>query len=73
MQKHSFTSIEGNMDAELVLAISYPTPFRAYSTGGSPPFKKDLFTPTNTNEPVGLHSRDIPSHRLLTCTNCASI
>jgi tripeptidyl-peptidase I len=45
------TNIEGNLDAELVLGISWPTPFEAYSTGGSPPFNPDVNTPTNTHEP----------------------
>jgi len=44
-------NIEGNLDAELALGISWPTPFKAINTGGSPPFKPDIFTPTNTNEP----------------------
>lgn len=44
-------NIEANLDAEQVLSISYPTPFTAYSTGGSPPFVPDLATPTDTNEP----------------------
>ncbi|KAI4160428.1 MAG: hypothetical protein LQ342_005752 [Letrouitia transgressa] len=43
--------LEGNLDAETILGISYPTPLIAYNTGGSPPFKPDLRTPTNTNEP----------------------
>lgn len=44
-------SIEGDMDGELVIGISWPTSFMAFSTGGSPPFLPDLATPTNTNEP----------------------
>lgn len=44
-------NVEANLDAEQVLSVSYPTPFTAYSTGGSPPFMPDLATPTNTNEP----------------------
>ncbi|KAK5119745.1 hypothetical protein LTR85_007321 [Meristemomyces frigidus] len=44
-------NVEGNLDAELVLSISYPTPLTAFSTGGSPPFLPDLNTPTDTNEP----------------------
>lgn len=44
-------NIEGNLDAELVLGISWPTPFNTINTGGSPPFKPDINTPTNTNEP----------------------
>ncbi|KAF4556190.1 Tripeptidyl-peptidase sed2-like protein 3 [Elsinoe fawcettii] len=43
--------VEGNLDAQLVLGISYPTPLTAFSTGGSPPFKPSLSTPTDTNEP----------------------
>lgn len=44
-------NVEGNLDAELVLGISWPTPFNTINTGGSPPFKPDILTPTNTNEP----------------------
>ncbi|PNS16473.1 Protease KEX1 [Sphaceloma murrayae] len=43
--------VEGNLDAQLVLGISYPTPLTAFSTGGSPPFLPSLSTPTDTNEP----------------------
>ena len=43
--------LEGNLDAETILGIDYPTPLVAYTTGGSPPFKPDDLTPTNTNEP----------------------
>ncbi|KAL8778677.1 MAG: hypothetical protein Q9203_001869 [Teloschistes exilis] len=43
--------LEGNLDAETILGIDYPTPLIAYNTGGSPPFKPDDNTPTNTNEP----------------------
>lgn len=42
---------EGNLDAQMVLGISWPTPMKAYSTGGSPPFKPDIATPSDTNEP----------------------
>lgn len=44
-------NIEGNLDAELVLGMSWPTPFNTINTGGSPPFIPDINTPTNTNEP----------------------
>jgi tripeptidyl-peptidase-1 len=43
--------LEGNLDSETILGISYPTPLTAYTTGGSPPFTPDLTTPTNNNEP----------------------
>lgn len=42
---------EGNLDAETILGITYPTPLTTYNTGGSPPFTADLNTPDNTNEP----------------------
>lgn len=42
---------EGNLDAELVLSITWPTPMTAFSTGGSPPFDPSISTPTDTNEP----------------------
>lgn len=43
--------IEGDLDGELVLGISWPTTFMSWATGGSPPFIVDLNTPTDTNEP----------------------
>ncbi|GAM89979.1 hypothetical protein ANO11243_080190 [Dothideomycetidae sp. 11243] len=45
------TALEGNLDAETILGITYPTPLIAYTTGGSPPYKADNNTPTDTNEP----------------------
>jgi len=45
------TNIEGNLDSEFVIGITYPTPFNTWNTGGSPPFVPDLNTPTDTNEP----------------------
>jgi tripeptidyl-peptidase I len=44
-------NIEGDLDSEMVLGISWPTPLIAWNTGGSPPFIPDLNAPTNTNEP----------------------
>lgn len=44
-------NIEGNLDAQQILSVVWPTPLKAFSTGGSPPFNPDRFTPTNTNEP----------------------
>ncbi|KAI0306134.1 peptidase S8/S53 domain-containing protein [Multifurca ochricompacta] len=43
--------VEANLDIQYGEAISFPTPNIYYSTGGSPPFIPDSFTPTNTNEP----------------------
>lgn len=41
--------IEGNLDAETILGISWPTPMTVYSTGGSPPFIPDINTPTSVS------------------------
>ncbi|TFK63265.1 subtilisin-like protein [Pluteus cervinus] len=43
--------VEANLDIQYTTGISFPTPNIYYSTGGSPPFKPDSQTPTNTNEP----------------------
>ncbi|QRW22865.1 tripeptidyl-peptidase I [Rhizoctonia solani] len=43
--------IEANLDVQYAGAISHPIPLTFYSTGGSPPYKPDSNTPTNTNEP----------------------
>lgn len=43
--------IEGDLDGEVVLGISWPTSFMSWATGGEPPFVPDLSTPTDTNEP----------------------
>ena len=53
------TGIEGELDAETIIGISYPTPLTIYSTGGlDPTFMPDLQTPTNSDEPyVRLQSR----------------
>jgi len=42
---------EGNLDIQTITSQVYPINITSYSTGGSPPFQPDLFTPTNTNEP----------------------
>ncbi|CAK5273720.1 unnamed protein product [Mycena citricolor] len=42
---------EANLDIQYTEAISFPTPNIYYSTGGSPPFKTDSATPSNSNEP----------------------
>jgi tripeptidyl-peptidase I len=44
--------IEGDLDGELAIGISYPTKFMSWVTGGlNPVFVPDLFTPTDTDEP----------------------
>lgn len=46
------TGVEGDLDAETILGISYPTPLTIYSTGGlDPTFMPDLVTPTDSDEP----------------------
>ena len=45
------TGIEGNLDDQTLIGVSWPTPLKIFSTGGSPPWMPDLTTPTNTNEP----------------------
>ncbi|KAH9990678.1 Pro-kumamolisin [Xylariaceae sp. FL0662B] len=43
---------EGNLDAQVMLGIGYPTRLITYSTGGdSPPYEPDVSLPENTNEP----------------------
>ncbi|KAK8188187.1 peptidase S8/S53 domain-containing protein [Phyllosticta capitalensis] len=57
---------EGNLDAETILGIGYPTPLIAYNTGGEPPFTPDDAVTSNTNEPYMtwvqyvLNQTDIP-------------
>ena len=43
--------LEGNLDIQTVLGISWPVPATAYSTGGKPPFKPDALEKTDENEP----------------------
>lgn len=45
------SGLEGSLDAETIIGITYPTSLITYSTGGQPPFTPDLNTPTDTNEP----------------------
>ncbi|KAK5938961.1 hypothetical protein PMZ80_009154 [Knufia obscura] len=45
------TGIEGNLDDQTIIGVSWPTPLEVFSTGGSPPFMPDITTPENTNEP----------------------
>lgn len=42
------TNIEADLDAEIVLSNTYPTPLTVFTTGGSPPFIPDEATPTDT-------------------------
>lgn len=42
---------EAALDVQTVVGMTYPIRTSFYSVGGKPPFKKDKFTPTDTNEP----------------------
>jgi tripeptidyl-peptidase I len=43
---------EGNLDAQVMLGVGYPTRLVTYSTGGDlPPYNPDPSLPENTNEP----------------------
>ena len=47
----SYIITQANLDIQYTESISYPTPNIFYSTKGTPPFKADDLSPTNTNEP----------------------
>lgn len=51
IQLQDGVGVEGGLDVQTLLGISFPTPLVAYSTGGSPPFKPDADNPTVDNEP----------------------
>ncbi|EMC91834.1 hypothetical protein BAUCODRAFT_306249 [Baudoinia panamericana UAMH 10762] len=62
---------EANLDAQTIGGFIYPTDFRVYSTGGSPPYTPDISTPTNTNEPylewlAYMLALDSPPHTIST-------
>ncbi|KNZ59134.1 hypothetical protein VP01_1797g4 [Puccinia sorghi] len=42
---------EGNLDIQTTMGFTAPMPNVFYTTAGTPPFKPDLFTTTNSNEP----------------------
>lgn len=50
-QLQAAKNLEGDLDAEMAIGISWPTSFSAYSTGGSPPYVADPAEPTDGNEP----------------------
>ncbi|KAI8982751.1 tripeptidyl peptidase A [Trametes punicea] len=50
-QNLSDAGAEANLDTQFGYGLTFPTPGTFFSTGGSPPFKPDDLTPTNTNEP----------------------
>ncbi|RXW25417.1 hypothetical protein EST38_g412 [Candolleomyces aberdarensis] len=42
---------EANLDVQFAFGLTHPVPGTYWTTGGRPPFKPDLTTPENTNEP----------------------
>ncbi|WAR52657.1 hypothetical protein PtB15_2B81 [Puccinia triticina] len=43
--------VEGNLDIQTTMGFTAPMPNIFYTTAGTPPFKADLFTTSNSNEP----------------------
>ncbi|RDB20085.1 Tripeptidyl-peptidase sed3 [Hypsizygus marmoreus] len=50
-QNLSLAGAEANLDVQFAFGLSFPIPGTFWSTAGRPPFKPDVGTPTNTNEP----------------------
>ena len=43
--------LEGNLDAETIVDISYPPLITVYNAEGVPPLKANVFTPENSTKP----------------------
>ncbi|KAF8655338.1 hypothetical protein AX16_003111 [Volvariella volvacea WC 439] len=54
---------EADLDVQFAFGLSHPIPGTFYSTAGRPPFKPDVNTPTNTNEPYADWLDFVLSHR----------
>ncbi|KAI0758073.1 tripeptidyl peptidase A [Fomes fomentarius] len=50
-QNLSEAGAEANLDVQFAFGLAHPIPGTFYSTGGRPPFKPDIGTEENTNEP----------------------
>ncbi|OBZ70390.1 Tripeptidyl-peptidase sed2 [Grifola frondosa] len=50
-QTLSEAGAEADLDTQFAFGLTFPTPGTFFSTGGSPPFKPDVLTPDNSNEP----------------------
>ncbi|KAF5388188.1 hypothetical protein D9615_000691 [Tricholomella constricta] len=50
-QNLSEAGAEAGLDVQFAFGLSHPIPGTFFSTAGRPPFKPDVGTPTNTNEP----------------------
>ncbi|EAU84439.1 tripeptidyl peptidase A [Coprinopsis cinerea okayama7 len=65
-QTLSEAGAEANLDVQFAFGLAYPIPGTFWSTAGRPPFKPDVSTPTNTNEPYldwvnfVLSQKDVP-------------
>lgn len=58
--------LEGNLDAETIIGIGYPTPLTAFTTGGMPPFDPDDLTrkPAMIQQCIFIAvTDDVSSHR----------
>ena len=59
--------LEGNLDAETIIGIDYPTPLTAFTTGGMPPFNPDDLTRKYKTQ-----CRSSASARLFTDYHCSN-
>ncbi|THV08229.1 tripeptidyl peptidase A [Dendrothele bispora CBS 962.96] len=50
-QNLSNAGVEANLDVQFAFGLTFPTPGTFWSTAGRPPFKPDLGSTENTNEP----------------------
>ncbi|KAG6910773.1 hypothetical protein DXG01_007660 [Tephrocybe rancida] len=50
-QNLSLSGAEAGLDVQFAFGLSHPIPATFYSTAGRPPFKPDVGTPEDTNEP----------------------
>lgn len=58
---------EAALDVQTVVGMTWPVRATFYSVGGKPPYKKDKFTPSDTNEPyleLVEHLVKLPDHEL---------
>ncbi|RDB20083.1 Tripeptidyl-peptidase sed3 [Hypsizygus marmoreus] len=61
-QTLSESGAEAALDVQFAFGLAHPIPGTFYSTAGRPPFKPDVTTPTNTNEPYALWLDYVLSH-----------
>ncbi|KAF8638557.1 hypothetical protein AX17_002100 [Amanita inopinata Kibby_2008] len=61
-QSRNAAGVEANLDVQYAFGLTHPTPGTFWSTAGRPPFKPDLVTPSNTNEPYNSWVNYVLSH-----------